>query len=286
CFSKGKSIGLYKATEDVVITTALAGEIGPGLIWYEGLPFYWEALISGREIPINEDIYIAPLWMNTSKVNIVGHVDLKVTYPDGTEQTLSATQHQDREMIPGDGTNVVFEPFLSSQEGTYTLVATLTSAGQVLDSVTFALIAIAAVPEVEIVKAYIRKAYPSVSEAYSGWISFTPGGELNLALFGGRIQVGVMIRNPTNTPLRYTPTIYNYHWTGAGYVTDYYTLPGVEPVRHPPAPTGMPYSSYEYECDKLLLPSGELAPGQTGFVYTELFYQSRKWNNVYIQIMS
>lgn len=139
---------------------------------------------------------------------------------------------------------------------------------------------------VEIVRAYLREDYPSVSEAYSGWISLSVGGEINLGLFGSRIQAGVMLRNPTDAPLRYTSTIHNHHWTPEGYVDVYCVLPGVEPVRFLPAPTGMPYSSYEYECDKLLPPSGELAPGQTGFVYTQLYYQGRRWNYIYIQIMS
>lgn len=138
---------------------------------------------------------------------------------------------------------------------------------------------------VEIVRAYIRMQYPSVSEAYSGWISLTLGSELNLALFGSRVQAGVLLRNPTNAPLRYTPTIYNYHWV-ASYVTDYLTLPSWEPVRFPPAPTGLPYSSYQYECDMFLPPGGILPPGKTGFVYTSLYPQSRRWNNVYIEIKS
>ncbi len=151
---------------------------------------------------------------------------------------------------------------------------------------------IVGVPGVEIPKAYIRMEYPSVSEAYSGWIGFSPvGQELNLALFGGRVQAGVMLRNPTQSPLRYTCTMYNYHWIEPNnYATDYLTLPSVEPVKFTgPAgqgnpPTGLPYSGYQYECDMFLPPGGELPPGKTGFVYTALFSQSRRWNNVYIQI--
>ena len=152
---------------------------------------------------------------------------------------------------------------------------------------------IAGVLGVEIVRAYIRMQYPSVSEAYSGWISLTPGGELNLALFGGMVQAGVLLRNPTQSPLRYTCTIYNYHWIEPNnYTTDYLTLPSVEPVKFTGAPgqgnppTGLPYSGYQYECDMFLPPGGELPPGKTGFVYTSLYPQSRRWNNVYIEIKS
>jgi len=175
---------------------------------------------------------------------------------------------------------------------------------------------------IEIAKAYIRMEYPSVSEAYSGWIGISPvGSELNLALFGGRIQVGVLLRNPTQAPLKYICTIYNYHWIEPNnYTTDYLTLPSVQPKKisyfvcgacgspfylydyyeenavcpycgaisgptmagNPP--TGLPYSGYQYECDMFLPPGGELPPGKTGFVYSDLSYQSRRWNYLYIEI--
>lgn len=189
----------------------------------------------------------------------------------------------------GEQKDISFPVTMPSVPGTYPVHIGVSVAGEniALYKATQDVVIVAPDIRVEVVKAYIREDYPTVSEAYSGWTSFTPGSELNLALFGSRIQVGVMLRNPTSAPLRYIPTIYNYHWIEPNnYTTDYYALPGVEPVRHPPAPTGMPYSSYQYECDKLLLPTGELAPGQTGFVYTELFYQSRRWNNIYLQIMS
>lgn len=144
-----------------------------------------------------------------------------------------------------------------------------------------------AAPAVEIVKAYIRAANPSVSEAYSGWMGLSPGSELGLGTLGSRVQAGALLRNPTDAPLRYTPVIYNYHWIEPNnYTTDYLVLPEVEPEQFPPAPTGMPYSNYEYEADKLLLPGGELAPGETGFVYSELYYQDRRWNYVYLEMQS
>ncbi len=218
--------------------------------------------------------YLAELYMGTDLV------------------VMSQTSFQ---LEAGEQKDISFPVTMPSVPGTYPVHIGVLVAGEniALYKATEDVIVVAPDIRVEIVKAYIRMAYPSVSEAYSGWISFTPGGELNLALFGGRIQVGVLLRNPTSVPLRYTPTIYNYHWIEPNnYTTDYYALPSVEPVKFtgPPGqgnpPTGLPYSSYQYECDKFLPPGGELAPGQTGFVYTELFYQSRRWNNVYIQLMS
>lgn len=198
--------------------------------------------------------------------------------------------------LEAEGSKDVSLPItMPSTPGTYPVHIGVFSGGQSIGLYKATEDVVIAAPDirVEIARAYIRMAYPSVSEAYSGWISFTPGSELNLALFGNPIQVGVLLRNPTNAPLRYTPTIYNYHWIEPNnYTTDYLTLPTVEPVKFtgPPGqgnpPTGLPYSGYQYECDKFLPPGGELAPGQTGFVYTELFYQSRRWNNVYIRITS
>ncbi|GAH19780.1 unnamed protein product, partial [marine sediment metagenome] len=147
-YAEGLLVAAYQAIEDVVIApvVAIAGSIGPGVIWYEGLAG-WESVISGREIPLNTEIHLGPWWINKSSINIVGHVDLSVTYPDGAEHALSATINQDKEVAPSNGCTVGFEPFVSSQEGTYTVVATLSSAGQVLDSVTFELVAIAGVAE-------------------------------------------------------------------------------------------------------------------------------------------
>ena len=125
----------------VPIVVPLAGRIGPGLIWSKSL-VYWHPVTTGMEIPLNEEVYLQPVWVNDSEINIVGHVDLVVTYPDGTKHTLLATQNQDREATPGSGYYVQFEPFTTSQEGTYTVTATLSSAGQVLDSVTFTLVGV------------------------------------------------------------------------------------------------------------------------------------------------
>lgn len=132
--------------EDVVIgVPTIAGILMLGYIWHEPLTA-WEDVFSGREIPLNEEIHLGPGWVNKSEVNIIGHMDLSVTYPDGTEHTLTAVLNQDEEHAPNDGCFVQFEPFISSQEGTYTMVATLSSAGQVLDSVTYELVVIVSVP--------------------------------------------------------------------------------------------------------------------------------------------
>ncbi len=129
------------------IVVPIAGNVASMLIWHEPLTS-WESLGSDREVPFNKEIHLAPGWINDSEISIVGHMDLEITYPDGTSQILSATLNQDREVSPGAGkagVAVQFEPFRSSQEGTYTIVATLSSGGQVLDSLTLTIVAVAIV---------------------------------------------------------------------------------------------------------------------------------------------
>ncbi|MBA7558441.1 hypothetical protein ES708_00044 [subsurface metagenome] len=137
----------------------IAGGILLVRMWHEPLASWVVAWTSPEiplevtgDIPVDGEIVLAPYWGNKSEVNIVGHIDLEVTYPDGTKHTLSDASifegepsGQDRERAPGESAIVGFEPFVSSQEGTYTVEVTLSSAGQVLDSVTFELAAAKAV---------------------------------------------------------------------------------------------------------------------------------------------
>jgi len=195
-------------------------------------------------------------------------------------------------LAAGEEKQVSFPVVMLSSPGTYPVHIGVFSGGQSIALYRATEDVQIAAPSVEVVKAYIRGSQPSVSEAYSGWISMSPGSEFDSGQVGNRVQAGVLLRNPTGFPLKLTPAMYNYHWVELpppeyqAYVTDYLVLPEVEPVRFPPAPTGMPYSSYQYEADKLLLPGGELAPGETGFVYSELYYQGRRWNYVYLELKS
>ncbi len=141
-------------------------------------------------------------------------------------------------------------------------------------------------PAVEILRTYLRAEIPTVSAGYSGWVSVSLGSELSLGSLRKNINAGVTLRNITDYPLVYIPTMYNYHWTEPNnYVTDYLTIASVEPAIISPAPTGLPYSNNEYECDKFLAPGDSLKPGEIGFIYAELFPQSRRWNNVSVNIM-
>ncbi len=132
--------------EDVTIVATpsptFAGSLAGAMIWYSPLPA-WETVTINKEMPLDGEIHLAVAWRNESEVTIRGHVDLVVVHPDGTRATLSAVLNQDKEASFHSGYYVQFAPFLATQEGTYTLEATLTTGGQLLDSWTFTLVAAA-----------------------------------------------------------------------------------------------------------------------------------------------
>ena len=138
-------VQIAAAMESVSIRAiAITGAIGPGLIYYVGIPSGgWENIVSGRQIPIGKGITVSPNWVNYSSVSIAGRVTLSVIYPNGQKVDLTAVVNQDKTATPGNGYSVQFTEFQSSQEGTYTLTAQLTSQGQVLDTEIFTLVAIA-----------------------------------------------------------------------------------------------------------------------------------------------
>lgn len=143
--SDGVLLAHYKATEDVTIAPPIAGKIEAVSIWSESLVnwgfAYGPVTPLVDTVALNEEVYLIPYWK--SETTIVGHVDVTVIYPDGTPHPVAATEYQDYEGIEH---GVRFAPFVSSQEGTYTVEVTLSSAGQVLDSVTFELVVVAVTP--------------------------------------------------------------------------------------------------------------------------------------------
>lgn len=150
--------------------------------------------------------------------------------------------------------------------------------------------------EPEVLKYFIRPSPPAVSIAYSGWMGIScpyispPEGTVwNTAVYGASLQIGVVIRNNDSIPRNYKAVIYNYHWTSEltnDYITEYMVMGIGEPLAIPPAPTGMPFSNYEYEpIDKLIPAAGAILQlGEKGFIYTGVFSQSRRFNTVFLEI--
>lgn len=153
-----------------------------------------------------------------------------------------------------------------------------------VDGLSGSFVALAPVIRISVTRAYLREDSPSVSEAYSGWLSMTPGGEINLGLFGSYIQAGALVVNRSSIPVVLDFEAWNHHWTPEGYVDLPLVLPLFEPQRFPPAPTGLAYSSYKYEADKFCPPGTTLNPGETGFVYTALYRQGRRWNYINLKL--
>lgn len=115
------------------LTRILTGELAAPIIWYSGLAG-WEVLLPSRIVPPDTDIYIASYWVNTSGVNVRGHIEMAVIYPDGSTVYPAATSGQDVLLSPGGGIGVNFAPFNTSQGGFYTVSFVLTAEGEVLDT--------------------------------------------------------------------------------------------------------------------------------------------------------
>ncbi|MBA7467757.1 hypothetical protein ES707_02978 [subsurface metagenome] len=189
--------------------------------------------------------------------------------------------------------DVNFQILMPTAEGTYPVHLDIFSNDQLLEAYQAAeevVIGVAPVIKIMVTRAYLREDSPKVSEAYSGWLSITPGSELNLGLFGRVIQAGALIVNQSSIPVTLDFEAWNHHWlpeeerTNGSYTDAPLVLPQFEPQRFPPAPTGLAYSSYQYEADKFCPPGTTLNPGQTGFVYTALYSQGRRWNYINLKI--
>lgn len=119
------------------------GRLYPGALWYEGQTG-WLEIESGMQVPLGTEMHLALPWVNESEEVIPGHIEVSVEYPANGETTstlLSATNNQDAEAEPGAGWYVQFEPFTTSAPGGYVVTATLSTDGEVLDSMTFELVA-------------------------------------------------------------------------------------------------------------------------------------------------
>lgn len=99
------------------------------------------APVLDREILMNKEISLAISWTNESEITMIGRIALSVECPDGKILTPTAIKNQDKEAAPGYGYTVEFEPFISSMAGTYIATATLSPASEILDSITFKLVA-------------------------------------------------------------------------------------------------------------------------------------------------
>lgn len=188
--------------------------------------------------------------------------------------------------------DISFPLTMPDVEGTYPVYLDIAAQGMLIGAYKAIedVVIKAPVISLRVTRAYLREDSPKVSEAYSGWISLTLGSQLNLGLFGRYIQAGALIVNRSSIPVVLDFEAWNHHWipeeerTNGSYTDVPLVLPQFEPQRFPPAPTGLAYSSYQYEADKFCPPGTTLAPGETGFVYTALYSQGRRWNYINLKI--
>lgn len=182
--------------------------------------------------------------------------------------------------------NIIFPITMPDIEGTYPVYLDITAQEMLIGAYKAIedVVIVAPVISIRVTRAYLREDSPQVSEAYSGWIGLTLGSQLNLGLFSRYIQAGALIVNRSSIPVVLDFEAWNHQWTPDGYVTNTLVLPQFEPQRFPPAPTGLAYSSYQYEADKFCPPGTTLNPGETGFVYTALYRQGRRWSYINLKI--
>ncbi len=186
----------------------IAGGISVIRIWSESLVnwgvAYGPVTPLVDKVAFNEEVFLVPYW--ESEATITGHVDVTVTYPDGTPHPVAATEWQDHEGVEH---GVRFAPFVSSQEGTYTVVVTLSSAGQVLDSVTFELVAVKAVKISSI----------TVSPTVLTTAEHEYETSLGLGFWGDPFTIRITFSNPFDMDIWVRPDYAFGHLTGdLGYV--------------------------------------------------------------------
>jgi len=125
-------------TAATVVAAGAAGHLGNPFYWYEGL-VGWVLLSDPSKLarpPLGTEFYLAWTWTNDSAGYMVGHVEITVTKPDGSEVTPAADENQDYNAPPGGGRTVGFDGVVLDQAGTYRATATLSSGGETLDTMT------------------------------------------------------------------------------------------------------------------------------------------------------
>lgn len=104
------------------------------LVWWEGQEI-WRQVTEPRELPSDTDIWYAIGWVNTTEETQTGHVEALVVSPDSTGERTQTYVGQDTARAPNSGFIVGFEPFHTSQSGTYTIFGSLWYSGELQDTV-------------------------------------------------------------------------------------------------------------------------------------------------------
>lgn len=159
-----------------------------------------------------------------------------------------------------------------------------------VDGLTGSFVATAAIIEALVTAGFFRNPKKATSIYYSGWTHVTLNThDVDLTQIGRYLQAGFIWQNNSGIEVTVEPVVWHKWWRkvdGQEYVTDPpFTLPTQEPAIIPPAPTGLPYSSGAYECDKYTPPGSKLEPGKKGFIYTPVFTVSARWNYIYINLV-
>lgn len=109
----------------------MAGHIASLWYYHSGLGG-WTQLIPSNppQLPAGTSVRLAVSWVNDSGYRAIGHIDLKITRPDGTIMVPTATTGQDAEVAPRESMGVQFGPILSDQAGEWRAFITLSMEGE------------------------------------------------------------------------------------------------------------------------------------------------------------
>ena len=192
----------------------------------------------------------------------------------------------------GEQKDIGFPVTMPSIPGTYPVHIGVLVAGEniALYKATEDVVIVAPVINAAIVEGYLRSLSGPASIYYSGWAHVSLNStDVDLTQIGRYLQAGFIWRNNSSVPVTCNFVIWHRWWRkidGQEYVTEPpFVLPTTEPSIISPAPTGLPYSGGEYECDKFTPPGSTLGPGQKGFIYTPIFRVSSRWNYIYATLL-
>lgn len=129
---------------------------------------------------------------------------------------------------------------------------------------------------------------PPVSIYYSGWLEFTEFNTIAtyLGQIGGRIEAGFCWKNIRSVPVTCSYVMWHNHFVWDVGYRDFPLTPQTQPpTRFGDAPTGLPYSNGQYQCDVFAPPGTLVQPGEVAFIYTEGWYGMFYENKIYLTLI-
>ena len=215
-------------TVATVLAAVAVGHVDRVLYWHEPLTswVWYDPVPQPASVPLNTEFHLAVGWLNDGSSPMIGHMELTIRKPDGTQVKPAAVENQDRSANPGGGWIVGFDGVVLDQTGTYQATAVLSSGGQTLDTFTFNF----AVVGVEVVagEIFLYRFYnPNTDQVQETPPTITVGQEAGVVAFyinNGQstqnMRLDMMVKAPDGTETTFTgeilvtdPTVTNWQFT-------------------------------------------------------------------------